>query len=161
MNLVQNNKCVAFADCHGKLLLQNCWPMKRCKPYFQLGILLKALTIANIWHSMSRIWTYTESEFICFLEWSCAVVIFITPWHHYRFVYVFISNFSTLNELKVTKNQKLIKKNPQLFSRFISNAEVEFIFQGLLIQMFDFSNLVYHIGFISFEWVVSRSFVYI
>ena len=96
-----------------RLPWQNCWPMKRCKPYFQLGILLKALTIANIWHSMSRIWTYTESEFICFLEWSCAVVIFITTWHHYRFVYVFISNFSTLNELKVTKNQKLIKKkNP-------------------------------------------------
>ena len=41
----------------GWLLSRNGWPKKGVKPYFQPGPLSEILTIANLWHATSRIWT--------------------------------------------------------------------------------------------------------
>ena len=45
------------------LILQNSWPMKSVKPYFQPRTLSEILTITNLWHVVSRIWTCAEPEF--------------------------------------------------------------------------------------------------
>ena len=38
-------------------------------PYFQPGPLSEILTIANLWHAISRVWTCTESEFrFCWMK---------------------------------------------------------------------------------------------
>ena len=39
------------------------WPTKGVKPYFQQRPLSEILTIANHWHTASRIWTCVEPEF--------------------------------------------------------------------------------------------------
>ena len=44
-----------------ELLLWNSWTT--IVSYFQQRLLLEILTIANLWHAMSRIWTCPESEF--------------------------------------------------------------------------------------------------
>ena len=39
------------------------WPTKVVKPYFLPGSLSEILTITNLWHAASRIWTCAEPEF--------------------------------------------------------------------------------------------------
>ena len=39
------------------------WPTKGVSPYFQPGPLSEILTIANLQHAASRVWTCTEPEF--------------------------------------------------------------------------------------------------
>ena len=47
------------------------WPTKGIWPHFQPGPLSEILTIANLWHVASKIWTYTESEFrLCWMKLS-------------------------------------------------------------------------------------------
>ena len=46
-----------------ELFLWYGWPKKGVYPYFQLGPLSEILTIANMRHAASRIWTCTEPEF--------------------------------------------------------------------------------------------------
>ena len=46
-----------------ELFLWYGWPTKVVSPYFQLGALSEILTITNLWHPTSRIWTCTEPEF--------------------------------------------------------------------------------------------------
>ena len=46
-----------------ELFLWYGWPTKGIQPYFQPGPLLEILTIANLRHTTSRVWTYAEPEF--------------------------------------------------------------------------------------------------
>lgn len=39
------------------------------------------LTILNLWHVASRIWSCVNADFRL-VDWSCTVVIITTPWHH-------------------------------------------------------------------------------
>ena len=49
--------------------------------FFQPGPLSEIVTIANLQHAVSRIWTYLSSGFV---EWSCVVVLITTLRHHYN-----------------------------------------------------------------------------
>ena len=54
---------------NGELFLQNGWPTKRVKPYFQMGPLWEIFTVANLWHAASRIWTCPEPRFrLCWMK---------------------------------------------------------------------------------------------
>ena len=46
-----------------ELFLRNDWPKKGIKPYCQPGLPSEILTIANLQHAASRIWTCAEPEF--------------------------------------------------------------------------------------------------
>ena len=66
-------------DDDDELLLWNSWPT--IVSYFQPGLLLEILTIANLWHAISRIWTCPNLN-LGFVGRSRAVVITTTPrWH--------------------------------------------------------------------------------
>ena len=71
--------------------LQNCWPTNSDKLYFQPGLLSEIITIKNLRHAASRIWTCIEPEFR--LRWMKFAVVFTTtrlyhytnwknPWFH-------------------------------------------------------------------------------
>ena len=49
-------------DDDDELFLWYGWPTKGVQPYFQLGLLSEILTIANLRHAASRIWTCAEPE---------------------------------------------------------------------------------------------------
>ena len=52
-----------------ELFLSYGWLMKGVEPYFQPGPLSEILTIANLRHSTSRIWTRAEPEFrLCWMK---------------------------------------------------------------------------------------------
>ena len=65
-------KCfAAFKWCtiYDELFLWYGWPTKGVKPYFQPGPLSEILTIANLRHAASRIWTSAEPEFrLCWMK---------------------------------------------------------------------------------------------
>ena len=46
-----------------ELFLWYGWPTKGVQPYFHPGPLSEILTIVNLWHTTSRVWTYAETEF--------------------------------------------------------------------------------------------------
>ena len=56
------------------------WPMKGVKSYFQSRSLSEILTISNLWHTTSRIWTCAEPEFrlwwmkLCSSDIHCTTV---------------------------------------------------------------------------------------
>ena len=52
-----------YDDDDDDLFLWYGWPTKDVQPFFQLGPLSEILTIANLQHAASRIWTCAESEF--------------------------------------------------------------------------------------------------
>ena len=52
-----------FDDDDDELLLWYGWPTKGIEPYFQQGPLSEILTIVNLRHAASRIWTCVEPEF--------------------------------------------------------------------------------------------------
>ena len=54
-----------------ELILWNGWPTKSFKPYFQLVLLSKVLTIASLRYVVSRIWTCAEPEFRLCWRKSC------------------------------------------------------------------------------------------
>ena len=73
--------------------------MKGIKLYFQPGPLSEILTITNLWHTASRIWTCSEPEFrLCWMKlcssdnhytmaprlkiWLSEVVIFYLLWYN-------------------------------------------------------------------------------
>ena len=70
-------------DDDDELFLWYGWSKNGISPYFQPEPLSEILTIVNIQHVVSRIWTCTEPE-LSFVEWSCAVVITTTPQHSER-----------------------------------------------------------------------------
>ena len=52
-----------------ELFLRNGWPAKGVKLYFQPRPLSEILTIANLWHTASKTWTWVESEFrLCWMK---------------------------------------------------------------------------------------------
>ena len=64
MMLHQNMHIFFYKDDDDEeLLLQNDWPTKGVKSYFQPGPLSEILTIVNLWHAVNKIWTCTEAEF--------------------------------------------------------------------------------------------------
>ena len=54
---------------HQGMMMMNCFCVRLTnkRPFCQPGSLPEILTIANVWHVTSRIWTCAEHEFI----WSC------------------------------------------------------------------------------------------
>ena len=61
------------ADDDEELFLWYGWPMKGIWPYFQPGPLSEILTIANLRHATSRIWTCAEPEFrLCWVQVVCS-----------------------------------------------------------------------------------------
>ena len=56
-------------DDNDKLFLWYGWPTKSAWPYFQPGPLSEILTIANLRHTASRIWTCADLEFrLCWIK---------------------------------------------------------------------------------------------
>ena len=56
-------------DDDDELFLWYGWPTKGVYPYFQLGPLSEILTISNLRHAVSSIWTYTEPGFrLCWMK---------------------------------------------------------------------------------------------
>ena len=56
-----------FLSC--ELFLWYGWPTKRVYPYFQWDRLSEILTITNLQHAVSRIWTWAEPEFrLCWMK---------------------------------------------------------------------------------------------
>ena len=60
----------------GELFLWYGWPTEGVA-LFTAGTIVEILTVANLRHATSRIWTCAEPEFRLY-EWSCAVVITTT-----------------------------------------------------------------------------------
>ena len=66
--------CIAQMMMMMMMMMMNCFcrmidRQKALMPYFQPGPLSEILTIANLWHAASRVWTCTESEFrLCLMK---------------------------------------------------------------------------------------------
>ena len=69
-----------------EIFLRNSWSAKGTKHYFQPRSLSEILTVANLLHAASKIWTFTEREFRhCWMTWSID--------NHYTIV-LFMASFS-------------------------------------------------------------------
>ena len=90
---------------------------KTFTPYYQPRPLSEILTIANLRHPASRVWTYTDSAFRL-VKWSCAVVIITTST---EIKSIMISQLETLwwtwwhhkKNLRKSKKSKKIYENLQ------------------------------------------------
>ena len=77
-NMVYSNDDDDDDDDDDELVLWNGWSTKGVKPSFQSVPLSEILTISNLRHHASKIWTCAEPE-SGFIEGGCAVVITTTP----------------------------------------------------------------------------------
>ena len=69
LSSVLAKKQLFFQDNWEWIVLWYGWPTKVVSPYFQPGPLSKILTIANLRHAASRIWTCAEPEFrLCWMK---------------------------------------------------------------------------------------------
>ena len=69
LSSVLAKKQLFFQDNWEWIVLWYGWPTKVVSPYFQPGPLSKILTIANLRHATSRIWTCAEPEFrLCWMK---------------------------------------------------------------------------------------------
>ena len=79
------------------IVFQNDWPMKGVKPYIHSGLLSEILTIANLRHAASMIWTCSEPDFRFSID----------------------KHYTATNQSKPITSWKIIKNTIRLCKRFL------------------------------------------